>query len=56
MSDDDDKDQAGRPRRATVKLRRRSLRVLVDEVPRRSSPSLPWVGGRSSGEGEIATR
>ncbi len=39
MSDDDQ----GRPRRATVKLRRRSLRVPVDEVPRRSSPSLPRI-------------
>jgi SAM-dependent methyltransferase len=40
MSDDE---QEGRPRRATVKVKRRSLRVPVDEVPRRSSPSLPRV-------------
>jgi SAM-dependent methyltransferase len=42
MSDEDDRDSAPgfRPRRSTVSVRRRSLRVPVDEVPRRSSPAL----------------
>jgi SAM-dependent methyltransferase len=37
MSDDESRS------RSTVKIRRRSLRISVDEVPRRSSPSMPRI-------------